>query len=198
LARGSKTWLPVRSSDARGLTFRSLPFAVAGGHCCSAALSVTQMKGQSRFTSASVGNGMSNSHCAATTVDRGQGRVRTADLPIFSRPEPILASHKVIGIQQLLDWRRTHKSQRKPARRGRVQGRRDSLSGGGLPFSGGSVQRDIGRLPLLSIFGLRPAALHTIATRVGDRSRGHPREPGPDRSGDPSVDHRVTQALRRT
>jgi hypothetical protein len=36
----------------------------------------------------------------------GQGRGRTADLPIFSRPRPILAPHKVIGIKQLLDLRR--------------------------------------------------------------------------------------------
>jgi hypothetical protein len=36
----------------------------------------------------------------------GQGRGRTADLPIFSRPGPILVSHKGIGNQQLLDLRR--------------------------------------------------------------------------------------------
>ena len=45
-------------------------------------------------------------NCCAVTTLVARGGVEPPTLPIFSRPGPILARQKVIGIQQLLLWHR--------------------------------------------------------------------------------------------
>jgi hypothetical protein len=118
-------------------------------HQRSAALSAPKMKGQHPFSSAAVGSGSAKRRCSATTLQCGQGRGRTADLPIFSRPGPILAPHIVIRIKRLLDLRRltrtsVNRQVRAEFRAGCSSAREnesDMASGRGMALHQGAVRK---------------------------------------------------------